>query len=346
MNIRTSALLGIMAATLALAGCARQAQELGGTSSASESSSPQASESSPVPSESPAASPSSTTESPEGDGSLAKQFMEHAQAGGKAPREMVEELKQALEGADQPTADDLIRAMERYDKKQLPAFEKKFDDTAIQQALSKLQYPITEAEVASLKDKNARNLAQDAIDGGYKLEMAEGYVFPVIDYARLLAYKDKLSDAMNAYLGILAAESTEASAKDAGLVISWQELQYRTLAAENYVQTYPATPERAEIEKRFLNYLYIYFYGLNNTPIFDFDTYHVQPEVKALYESAAEKHKDMVTGRLSKEMLDVLTKTKGAVFAKAKDGSQTDIHEMKAFRDSIEAKAKDGLPKN
>jgi len=41
-------------------------------------------------------------------------------------------------------------------------------------------------------------------------------------------------------------------------------------------------------------------------------------------------------GQLTKQFLDVLGKTKEKVFVK-KDGQQTDLPEVKAFRDSIDS---------
>jgi hypothetical protein len=84
--------------------------------------------------------------------------------------------------------------------------------------------------------------------------------------------------------------------------------------------------------------------GLNNTPIFDYDTFLIQPEVKSQYVQMATIHGGTITGQLTKELLSILDTTEGAVFTKSKNGEQTNIPAVQQFRDKLNATANSKLP--
>ncbi|MFC5701947.1 hypothetical protein ACFPVX_11670 [Cohnella faecalis] len=332
---KTKALLFVIAAALVLGGCGARKEESPANTSSAESPAG-------APTETSSASPSSSE--PAGQ-TILEAFKEKAQAGQAAPDELFGELKDALGKSDTSTADELIRAMETYYDANLETTSKKFEEENIQKSLAELQFPVTEEQIKAIPDESVKKLAEDAIDGGYKLETAEGFVFPIVDYAKLQEIDDGASPSMQAYLALQATESNEATAKDAGLVITWEQLADRALAAEAFIRQYPDSPERVKVEDRFANYLNMYLTGLNNTPIFDYETFKALPEVKAQYKKTAEAHPDTVTGKLAKELLDVLAKTNDKVFDKSKDGSQQDVPEVKAFRDGLETEARNALPK-
>ncbi|TVX98264.1 hypothetical protein [Cohnella terricola] len=300
--------------------------------------SPSSSINEPAPTET-----ASETPSEESDELIVNAFRKLALAGGPAD-ELYASLEKSIEGLQPAQADELIRSMEAYYDKNLPVAEEKIQQSDVQQQLSQLKWPITEDQIHSIKDDDVRQLVEQTIAGGYKLETAEGFYFPVVDYGKLLSFGDKVSIAMKAYLDLMGTESDAPTAKDAGLVITWDELASRTLAAESYIVTFPDTAERAKVEDRYHNYLSMYLVGLNNTPIFDYDTFAVLPDVKKQYEQMVVSHGGTITGQLAKELLDVLSETGGFVYQKGKKGEQIDIPAMKQFRENIVKKAQSKLP--
>ncbi|XID93166.1 hypothetical protein ACF3MZ_01100 [Paenibacillaceae bacterium WGS1546] len=274
---------------------------------------------------------------------IVNEFREMALAGAPA-KEMFDSFRSSVAEVQPTQADELVREMEAYYETNLPETEKAFEDSGVQQALMQLEWPISEQAIEDMTDDEVKELAEETLAGGYKLETAEGYIFPVVDYGRLLSFGDRVSIAMKAYLELMAAESDAPAAKDAALVISWDELASRALAAESFVVTFPDTPERAEAERRFLLYLQFYLIGLNNTPIFDYETFELLPEVKAQYEQMAASHAGTITGQLTAEWLNALEEANGQVFGRGANGEQTDIPALKEFRDSLETKARDMLP--
>lgn len=301
---------------------------------------------SPSPTSTPSPTESSTPEASETPSvTLLQEFKEQSLANVPAD-EMMGTLKQMLEEVSAAEADEFIRTLEAYYETNLPVVEKQYEAENIQRELSDLDWPFTESQIPNIKDESVRGLVKQTLAGGYKLETTEGYIFPVVDYSKLMTFSDKVTTAMQTYLDLMAMESNEKTASDGGLVISLEELTRRTLAAESYVITFPDTAERMKVEDRFIQYLNYYLVGLNNTPIFDYETFILLPEVKAQFEQMVESHSETVVGQLTKQMLTILSESSDAVFAKNKQGEQTDIQAMKKFRDELEAIARSKLPKN
>lgn len=80
--------------------------------------------------------------------------------------------------------------------------------------------------------------------------------------------------------------------------------------------------------------------GLDNTPVFDFDTFKIDTQVKAAIEKAISDYPGTVTAKLAQEYLAILDKTGGAVYKKGKNGEQIAIPEVKAYYDGLEAHAR------
>jgi hypothetical protein len=334
MKIRMHYALAVLILSAVLSGCGAEGKGV---------ESPSPSSSSPVPSESASASPTATpSESP--NVSILQQFKEQALAGTPVD-ELYASFKQKMGEKIQPAeADELVRVLETYYGGHLEDAGKKYEADNVQQTLSALKWPINEETASGIKDDSIRQLVQETLAGGYKLETTEGYIFPIVDYGQLLSFEDQVSIPMKSYLDLMATESDNASAGDGGLLISWDELASRTLASESYVVNFPDSPERSKVEDRFINYLTMYLIGLNNTPIFDYETFILLPDVKKQYEQMVASHSGTVTGQLVKQMLDILGKSGDAVFIKSKNGEQTDIPAVKQFRDQFKTAARSKLP--
>ncbi|MCC3375572.1 hypothetical protein [Cohnella sp. REN36] len=326
----------MLALSAVLAGCGKSGSD--GQAGAPPSASPPAATSSASPSET-----ASPTPDAEQDAALIMAFQEQAKASEGADA-LNQKLDAALDQARQPeTGDALLRAMFAFYERDLPNAEKKFEDETIQKALQQLQWPITAEAAAGIKDEKVKSLVGQTLAGGYKLDQAEGFIFPVVDYAKLKRTDAKVTPAMKDFVALYAMESDRKTAADAGLVIEWTELANRAIEVERYIQKYPTSAEREKAEQRYMMYLTDLLVGLNNTPIFDFDTLKLDPKVKEVYAKTVAEHPDTVTAKMTQGLLDILAKTDGAVFKKGKNGAQTDIPEVKAFRDGLEKKALDAL---
>lgn len=335
MKFRMSCMASILTLSVVLSGC-------GAKSPNSESPSPSATSSTPLPSESSSALPSEAPSETHGV-TLLEEFKEKAMANAPAD-ELLASLKQIISEVQPEVADDLIRTLEAFYKVNLPIIEKEFVPEKVQRQLNTLEFPFTEEMLSKVKDESVRKMVAKTLAGGYKLETTEGYVFPIVDYSQLLAFGENVTPQMNTYLDLMAMESDTKSASDGGLVISGDELASRVLAAESYVVMFPDSEERGKVEDVYIRYLNFYMMGLNNTPIFDYETFTLLPDVKKQFEQMIASHSGTITGQLTKQLLEILSESKDVLFTKDKNDEQTYIPAVKTFYDSLESTAHSKLP--
>ncbi|MBM3700559.1 MAG: hypothetical protein FJW68_06595 [Actinobacteria bacterium] len=144
---------------------------------------------------------------------------------------------------------------------------------------------LSREQVLSIQDLELKDFLLEIFDNGYKLITAEGSWYPVIDYSRFNPYLDYLTDDYRAYFTFKKAESDKTFAKDAALIITWDELAQRVLSAEDFLIKFPQSSRYNEMGDSYFRYLMFYFTGLNNTPAFDYDTSKFKEEVISSYKS-------------------------------------------------------------
>ncbi|MDI4647213.1 hypothetical protein [Cohnella hashimotonis] len=337
--------LALLLLSVGLAACSGGSNETApdATATVTASAPAQSSSASPSAIASGSASPSPPASTPSGqhaDAALIAAFKEQAQSDLSAS-ELNKALDDKLAQASPETGDALVREMLAYYDRQLQDVQGKFEPEKVQQALQKLEWPPTEEQIGGIGDEQVRALVQDAMNGGYKLETTEGYYFPVVDYGKLKRADKQVTAAMKDYVALLAVESDQKSASDGGLVIELSEVASRAAQAEAYVAAHPDAPERGQAESLFATrYVPFLLMGLDNTPVFDFDTFKLDSQVKASLEKAVADYPGTVTAKLAQEFLAIVEKTGGAVYKKGKDGEQVAIPEVKAFYDGLEEHAR------
>lgn len=83
------------------------------------------------------------------------------------------------------------------------------------------------ADINRLEDASLKSLLLATLDNGFKIETAEGSFFPVIDYGYYQKYQSAVTADCVAYLEIMRLESERMPAKDAALMIGWEEILAR-----------------------------------------------------------------------------------------------------------------------
>ncbi|SFF12130.1 hypothetical protein SAMN04487969_114143 [Paenibacillus algorifonticola] len=279
---------------------------------------------------------------PQEKDNLLEQYRQTVQ-NAKEPFEIVSFLNENMSKAGQERADTMIRELNAYYNNDLERTQDAFFEKNVQEVLLQQQWPITASNAAEIQDAAVKQLVITKLMGGYKLIMVEGSIYPIIDFELQKVYKNYVSQQMNDYIFLRAVESNEVSAKDAGLIITWDKLANRAVLSETYIKTYPNSAERPEIEQLYLNsYLSMYIYGLNNTPIFDMETYRLLSEVKTSYQKLVKEHPETVTAKIVSQFLDVLATTDEQVYNRI-NGQQMDIPAVKQFHERFQAKAEELL---
>jgi hypothetical protein len=241
----------------------------------------------------------------------------------KEASDIVSFLNENLNKAGQNNADQMVRELYAFYAKDLQISQEAFFAEKVQNVLTEMDWPITSANAASIPDNAVRQLVVTKLSGGYRLVWVEGTIYPIVDYSNQQKYSMYLSKPLNSYIALKAAESSEPAARDAGLVITWNELANRAIMAETFLKEYPDSQDYKEVEGIYLDsYLGMYIQGLANTPVFDSATLKLIPEVKASYVKLSKENPNSVTGIMAKRFLEILAKTDDVAIIRGPGGKQ------------------------
>ncbi|MFD0620458.1 hypothetical protein ACFQZR_23620 [Paenibacillus sp. GCM10027629] len=240
-----------------------------------------------------------------------------------------------MKGVTTEQADQMFMLLEGFYETHLQEAEAQVSNPEVQQKLLQLKWPITLEQASTVKDTELKDLMTNLLKGKYKLESAEGMIFPVVDYEALKSFQPNVSKPMQDYITLMADDSNRPVAKDAGLVISREELIQRTLHAEKFLTSYPASPRYDRIKQLYLNELHMVLFGLDNTPTYDWDSFKLQAEMKQELQKLAQDRENTLTGDMVKEFLAVLKLSKDQLYVKDQ-GEQKDVPEVRAYMDQME----------
>ncbi|MDT8903732.1 hypothetical protein [Anaeroselena agilis] len=224
--------------------------------------------------------------------------------------ELLAALDAGIRTVSRNEATAMIVAAEAAQKRDLPGLEEKLAGEGLQRKIGELyRNGIDLDKAGDIGDAELREALIEVRDGGYRLDTAEGMYFPVIDYGRYRQYRGLVTADLAAYIDLMAVESDRAPAKDAALVIGWDEMIRRALAQENFLRTFEDSPRARDVKSLYGRYLSFIFYGANNTPLFAYDNKTMSAEARTAYAAAAGTGDSRLAARL-KEYLGLLA-TKG-----------------------------------
>jgi len=244
------------------------------------------------------------------------------------PKEVFEFLDQNVKKLSKEKVASMINDLEKLQKDHLPKLEERFYKEEVQGEFGKLYMAkkdinnSTSAETEELKD-----LVVETAKSGYKVETAEGAFFPIVDYSAYKEYVQYMTEDLKAYIEIMSVESDKVPAKDAALVIPWEDLVRRAIRQEAFINKYADSSKLAEVKELHKNYMYFVFFGLNNTPLFDYQNKLMNEEAKAAY------------GKIDLNSSDskVMENLKGYMELLEKDGYKL-TKEVEKFRNDIVGK--------
>ncbi len=79
---------------------------------------------------------------------------------------------------------------------------------------------------------------------------------------------------------------------DGGMIITWDALRERIIRFEDFASRYPDLPEtKSKIRPELRWQINLYLSGVDNSPVFEFGTGNLDPELKASYERFLEENK-------------------------------------------------------
>ncbi len=207
-------------------------------------------------------------------------------------------------------ASDMLVSLEEIQKKNLPQLEEKYyKENGIQEKLGKVyskNFDLKQLE--EITDQEVKDLLTETREGGYKVETAEGMFFPVIDYEVYKKYGTNAAADIKGYFDLMAVESNAVPAKDAALVIGWDEVIKRALAQEKFIASYKDSRKAEEVRQLLKKYLVFTLFGSNNTPLFDYDTKTMVPAAKTAYLETLKNNKEGEFIKILSDYMELLNK--------------------------------------
>jgi hypothetical protein len=224
-----------------------------------------------------------------------------------SPSEIAAFITGKLAQVSKEEAAYMVTEFEAAQKKYQPGLDDRFtSDEAIQAGLREIYKPGLRLEdIGGIKDEALKKLLAETLESGYRVETAEGMYFPIIDYAFYEKFSSNIPEDINAYIDLMAVESGRVPAKDAALVIRWDEILDRAMRQEEFMEKYGDSVKAADVASLLDNYKSFILYGLNNTPLFGYDTGAMDENARTAYANAAEKGGGKVAALL-KDYLAVL----------------------------------------
>ncbi len=194
-------------------------------------------------------------------------------------------------------------------QKQLKGYEDKIFSQEINIIVNNYKYEDL-LQLQNIKEDSIRNLLSEAFSNGYKLSMSEGMYYFEIDYDQILKdFGPYASDKVARYLEIMAAESNKHFASDAALIISLDELASRTVKTEKYIGSYPDFAQIQQVKQFHNYYLKAYLLGLNNTPLFDYQSGKAKDTFLKSYADTIANQKGTKLAAILEEYLTLLEKS-------------------------------------
>lgn len=133
----------------------------------------------------------------------------------------------------------------------------------------------------------------------------ENYVDVNYDYYYKL-FKDRVSPALNDYLKIRKKELRQGFSDDAELIISFHQLYKRVITWEKFNMKYPDFFNSHDSQLYYATYLSTLITGMDNSPVFDYDTGTLFPEINKLYLKIISHHESLKSTGVIKEYYELL----------------------------------------
>lgn len=232
-------------------------------------------------------------------------------------------IEENIESVTNREADKMLLDLENYLENNIDRTKENMVKIDVNYELIKLgerELFFPEDRVIEIENNQLRELIKDSLNNNYKLINLEGDFYPIIDYKKLKKYNSYISNEMKEYIEIKSLDSEIPIAIDASLYISYSELVERILKIENYIKKYYKGQKYENMMEIYSTNLWIYLSGLDNSPIYDYETGEIHEEILENYREV-EKMEKKITGYIVKEYLESIEKNNYIIDQSIKDES-------------------------
>jgi len=226
-------------------------------------------------------------------------------------------------------ASQMVIKMEKAQQDYLPEFETKFYSASIaQKFFDAYKNGIDINDVNAIQDQALKQLLNQTKDAGFKVDTAEGMFYPIIDYRRYQNFNTLVTPDIKAYIDIMSVESDNPPAKDAALVIGWDDVLTRALNQEKFINTYDASAKFSDVQKLYGLYVQFCLLGTNNTPLFSYDDKTMSFEAKSSYAKVLAESIPSKLTKIIQGLLDTAEQNNYRLTAEVEDYRKNCIEEL------------------
>ncbi|KNY28295.1 hypothetical protein [Pseudobacteroides cellulosolvens] len=224
--------------------------------------------------------------------------------------EVAKFLDSNIEFASTSDAVSMVVEFEKAQRTYLSKLEEKYYKGGIQEKFIKeysKDFDIN--SIYGIKDTDLKKLLDETKAAGYRVETAEGMFFPIINYEFYKKYKPYLTLDLKEYVDIMAKESNKVPAKDAALVIGFDEVLQRAQIQEEFINRFKDSLKQNDVKELYKKYLIFSLFGCNNTPLFSYDTKLMPENTRTQYKEFINKNQGNSFTEIIKGFMDVVEKS-------------------------------------
>ncbi len=161
-------------------------------------------------------------------------------------------------------------------------------------------------------DVNKYPVTKLLVANGFRLEVGEGMVFPIVDWAQLANFfAGRVTPPMKEYILQNLAEQKESAYDDGGIVIGLDTLAERAIFWEKFNQQNPYFVRNSQTQESEYWLRLVLVNGSDNTPVFDYENQTLSEDFKKVWILILEKYPGTKLARAVKEITDLVAAENG-----------------------------------
>lgn len=173
-------------------------------------------------------------------------------------------------------------------------------------------------QVDAITDSKVKALVKGAQEQGYYVASSEGMIYYLVDFTRFAEFRMANTQPMSDLIVTQAIDSLDPMSSDAAFIIDLPTLAARTYGIGQTLEDYKGTRYEKYLASRFRDHLNLLFFGIDNTPNFDYGTGLMTDDAKATLADAATLTETLM-GQMTAEFLALIEANNGKMDEAARE---------------------------
>lgn len=185
-------------------------------------------------------------------------------------------------------------------------------------------------QVDAITDSKVKALVKGAQEQGYYVASSEGMIYYLVDFTRFAEFRMANTQPMSDLIVTQAIDSLDPMSSDAAFIIDLPTLAARTYGIGQTLEDYKGTRYEKYLASRFRDHLNLLFFGIDNTPNFDYGTGLMTDKARAALADAASLTETLM-GQLTTEFLALIDANEGKMDEATREKAWTLLDKVDEF---------------